>query len=34
MGSSIVILAQKDMLEFENLTRENVRYAQTIAKVI
>jgi hypothetical protein len=34
MGSTIVILAQKDMLEFENLTGENVRYAQTIAKVI
>ncbi len=32
MGSTIVILAQKDMLEFEDLTGQNVKYGQTIAK--
>ena len=34
MGSTIVILAEKGMLEFENLTGKNVKYAQTIAKII
>ncbi len=33
MGSTIVILAESGMLEFENLTGQNVRYAQTIAKL-
>ncbi len=32
MGSTIVILAQKDMLEFENLTGQDVKYGQTIAR--
>ena len=34
MGSTIVILAQKDMLELKVKNDDNVRYGQTIAKVI
>jgi len=33
MGSTIVILAQKDMLELDVKTGENVKYGQTIAKI-
>ncbi|MFK5937455.1 MAG: phosphatidylserine decarboxylase [Sulfurimonas sp.] len=33
MGSTIVILAQKDMLELDVKTGDNVKFAQTIAKV-
>ena len=32
MGSTIVILAENGMLEFEDLTAQNVKYGQTIAK--
>lgn len=34
MGSTIVILAQKDMLELENIAYTDVKYAQTIARII
>lgn len=34
MGSTIVILAEKDMLELDVKTGENVKYGQNIAKVI
>jgi len=33
MGSTIVILAEKDMLELDLETGDNVKYAQTIAKL-
>jgi len=33
MGSTIVILAQKDMLELDVHSGENVKYSQTIAKI-
>ena len=33
MGSTIVILAEKDMLELEIATGDNVKYGQTIAKL-
>nr|WP_321265495.1 phosphatidylserine decarboxylase [uncultured Sulfurimonas sp.] len=32
MGSTIVILCEKGMLEFENLTAKDVKYGETIAK--
>ncbi|MCW8839001.1 MAG: phosphatidylserine decarboxylase [Thiovulaceae bacterium] len=34
MGSTIVILAEKDMLELNIKTNDNVKFGQTIAKVI
>lgn len=34
MGSTIVILAQKEMLELDVKAGENVKYAQTIAKLV
>ena len=34
MGSTIIILAEKDMLELDLKTDDNVKYAQTIAKLI
>jgi phosphatidylserine decarboxylase len=34
MGSTIVILAQKDMLDIDISVNDNVKYAQTIAKII
>ncbi len=34
MGSTVVILAEKDMLELDLKTGDNVKYAQTIAKII
>ncbi|MDQ7045121.1 MAG: phosphatidylserine decarboxylase [Sulfurimonas sp.] len=33
MGSTIIILAQKDMLELDVSVGDNVKYAQTIAKI-
>ena len=33
MGSTIVILAQKDMLELDTKAGDNVKYGQTIAKI-
>ena len=34
MGSTIVIIAEKDMLELNVKAGDNVKYAQTIAKLI
>lgn len=34
MGSTIVVLAEKDMLDLSIKTNDNVKYGQTIAKVI
>ena len=33
MGSTIIVLAEKDMLELEINVGDNVKFAQTIAKI-
>ena len=34
MGSTIIVLAQKDMLELDVKAGDNVKYAQSIAKIV